>query len=80
MEPQTTHHKTGTVFQECFPNDDTHIHHFEPTLPYMDKKQIDYGSYKIPKHKIYPPSFPEFYNTYSDSDLLKQALECDIRR
>ena len=38
----------------------------------------DYGSFKIPKQRTLPPSFPEFEDDYKDSAVLSEAMECNI--
>jgi hypothetical protein len=73
----TTHHTTGTVFQVRYPQDlitsNTPTQHIQFDI--IDEEKVDYGSFKIPKKRTPPPSFPEFIDEYKSSPFLDDETE-----
>lgn len=77
----TTRHTTGTIFQSRQPSDDavaTAAHKQSDLSNIIDNVKPDYGSFKIPKQRAPPPSFPEFEDEYKDSSVLSEAMERNI--
>ena len=81
MGAHTTNHTTGTIFQSRQPSDDavaTAVHKQSGVSNIIDNVKPDYGSFKIPKQRTLPPSFPEFKDEYKDSGVLLEAVERNI--
>lgn len=76
---QTTHHTTGTIFQAVRADDTpTSTASKQEQSSLIDQEEPDYGTFKIPKKRAPPPSFPDFNDDYRDSKLLADALQRNI--
>ena len=65
---QTTHHTTGTIFQAVHEDDPTAVTASKQEQSnIIDQQEADYGSFKIPKKRAPPPSFPDYTDDYRDT-------------
>ena len=75
----TTHHTTGTIFKAVHSGDTgTIITSKQEQVNINNQEDPDYGTFKIPKKRASPPSFPDFNDEYKDTKLLDDALERNI--
>ena len=74
----TTHHTTGTIFQNGCNNENTETIESESREDEEATEEIDFGNYKISKKRKSIPSFPEYEDKYYNSDILDKSFQRDI--
>ena len=73
----TTHHKTGLIFQPLFP-EHTRAPLHEPFLHLFFQESADYDSFVILKAWVEPPTAPDFEDKFKDSPLIEEVFHCDV--
>ena len=74
----TTHHTTGTVFQISKSLEKTERREEIVQNNIVDDEKQDYGSYKIPRNRKDPPSFPDHIDEFENSPLIEESLKKDF--